>query len=113
MASDKHTFCDGKNVWLVKDLWSAAAGLPVDHVALSSLEHRESVFDHPAKAKEWASEIQRVLDANLDYPLTLSPAGWIADGMHRLIKAHLLGHETIKVVRISQMPTPIPTPGVY
>ena len=113
MDSGKQTFCDGKSIWMVKDLWSAAAGLPVEQVALTSLEHRESIFDHPVKAKEWATEIQRILDADLGYPIIQTPAGWIADGMHRLIKAHLLGCKTIKVVRISQMPTPAPTPGVY
>jgi hypothetical protein len=113
MNSDKFTFCDGKSVWLVKDLWAAAEGLTVQQVTPDSLERRESIFDHPTKAKEWAAEFQRVLRADLEYPIILTPAGWIADGMHRLIKAHYLGCATVKVVRLTEMPAPIPTPGVY
>jgi len=38
----------------------------------------------------------------LKYPIILSKEGRVMDGMHRIIKALLLGHKTIKAVQFKE-----------
>lgn len=51
-----------------------------------------------------AFHVKAVNDADLDYPIILDWNGSIADGRHRLIKALVLGHSTIKCVRMYWKP---------
>ncbi len=46
----------------------------------------------------------RVTEADLEMPIILTPDGEIADGIHRLMKADLLGLKTIKAKRLTEMP---------
>ena len=46
----------------------------------------------------------RVANANLDYPIILDDEGYIADGWHRVCKAKLQSIETIKAIRMLEMP---------
>lgn len=102
----EHTFFDGEHLWQVPDLWEAAKGLPVDEIPLEALIPSESTGDFAWTARERAEEIRRVLEADLKYPIILTPTGLIADGMHRLTKAWLFGQKTIKTVRLPVMPKP-------
>ena len=45
-------------------------------------------------------------DCSLNYPIILDDCGQIADGYHRLCKAILEGRETIKAIRLEEMPAP-------
>lgn len=51
-----------------------------------------------------AFHVKAVNDADLDFPIILDWNGTIADGRHRLIKALVLGHTTIKCVRMYWKP---------
>ncbi len=51
-----------------------------------------------------AFHVKAVNDADLSYPIILDWNGSIADGRHRLIKALVLGHSTIKCVRMYWKP---------
>ena len=51
-----------------------------------------------------AFHIKAVNEADLSYPIILDWNGSIADGRHRLIKALVLGHSTIKCVRMYWKP---------
>lgn len=51
-----------------------------------------------------AFHVKAVNDADLSYPIILDWNGSIADGRHRLIKALVLGHTTIKCVRMYWKP---------
>ena len=46
----------------------------------------------------------KVKDADLNYPIILTPGGGIADGMHRIAKAILEGKKTIKYKQLKEMP---------
>lgn len=48
---------------------------------------------------------KRCSDADLKYPILLDHYGTIADGMHRLVKAIVLGKKTIRAIRLETMPT--------
>lgn len=47
---------------------------------------------------------RRCAKADLKYPIILDACGTIADGMHRVAKALVLGHRTIKAIRLQTMP---------
>lgn len=51
-------------------------------------------------------QCKRVMECSLEYPIILDDVGQIADGYHRLCKAILEGRETIKAIRLLEMPAP-------
>ena len=51
-------------------------------------------------------QCKRVNQCSLEYPIILDDVGQIADGYHRLCKAILEGKETIKAIRLLEMPAP-------
>jgi hypothetical protein len=56
--------------------------------------------------RDMVMHMQAVNDADLDMPIILDEDGEIMDGRHRLMKAILLGNETIKAVRFDENPSP-------
>lgn len=56
--------------------------------------------------REFAARVNRVNEADLSYPIILDEDGVIMDGRHRVIKALLVGRETIKAVRFEENPPP-------
>ena len=56
--------------------------------------------------REVADHAQRILEADLSYPVIVSATGWIMDGCHRLAKAHLEGRKTILAVFFEEDPPP-------
>lgn len=46
----------------------------------------------------------RCAKASLEYPIILDEYGTIADGVHRLCKAIIMGKKTIKAIRLQSMP---------
>lgn len=107
MDFNQHFFSDGKHEWLVPDLWEAAKDLPVKEIKVDDLVPWASDADVPQTLFERVAEIRRVLNADLKHPIILTPDGWIADGMHRLTKALLKEHKTVKVIRLATTPQPL------
>lgn len=54
--------------------------------------------------KQFIFQVERLNKTNLDYPILLDDSGFVCDGWHRVAKAILEGRETIKAIRIEQMP---------
>ena len=48
--------------------------------------------------------INRVSEVNFDHPIILDDFGQIRDGYHRIAKAIIEGKDTIKAVRLKEMP---------
>ncbi len=71
--------------------------LPLVGINLNHQITRGTVYSYLYHAK-------RVEAANLDYPIILDDMGYICDGWHRVTKAILLGHSTIKAKRLVVMP---------
>jgi hypothetical protein len=59
-----------------------------------------------AQLKDFIFQCKRVSDCSLEYPIILDDKGCIADGYHRVCKAILEGKETIKAIRLLEMPAP-------
>ena len=84
-------------IMLAKDL--EVFEIPLDHLNLyysyDSLTLRKMVM-----------HMNAVNDADLSYPIILDEDGELMDGRHRIMKALLNGHKTIKAVRFDENPSP-------
>jgi len=89
------------HIWDVRKLATLIADQPVIRVPLSDIQEIHEPYwfadtdDAPTCARIMAHANQ-VGQADLAYPIILCHEGRIMDGMHRVMKAHGLGHETIK-----------------
>ena len=118
--SEEHTCSwvdrtEGKSLmqkWEVKHLWAAAkCHTPFDleieraHKKCGGWTEHLPDLQHP----EVIPELKRIEGADLSYPIILHPTGWVMDGYHRVAKALLAGHTTIKAVRFTEGSLPLPT----
>ncbi len=87
----------------VTDLIEASKGLPVMELKLADI-----FTDYPSPCEDtmesFMGHVERVNNADLSYPIILSPGNSVLDGKHRLIKALIEKRETIKAVRLGRMP---------
>jgi hypothetical protein len=94
----------GRHKWSVPRLFELARNLPVIDVPLNHL----SLYYAYEKLtpREMVMHMRAVNDADLEKPIILDEDGELMDGRHRLMKAMLLGNETIKAVRFDEKPSP-------
>ena len=105
------SFSTQKNNWYVNDLWKLASKMPVVRVAVDPLwemykdnwywfDSSEERIDYD----KFLHHYKRCEEANLNYPILIFPDNKIADGVHRLVKAKLLGLDTIPAVLFDHLP---------
>ena len=104
LKHDEQVCILGNQSWSVTRLFELAKSLPVMEVPLNYL----CVYYTYEKLtlREMVMHMKAVNDADLDCPIILDEDGDLMDGRHRLMKAILLGKETIKVVRFKENPRP-------
>jgi hypothetical protein len=97
-----------EEIYYVERLWKLAESLPVREVPIDSLDIDKPVWFHGQcpPLTEVVEHFEKVLSADLDYPLIVSAAGKVMDGFHRLVKARLEGRRTIRIVRFEVDPEP-------
>ena len=101
----------GFDAWDVDRLIAMSAGLPVEEVGVESITELDTAHwfqgpDQPATVRAVVEHIALVDEADLAYPIILSPDGRLLDGMHRVAKALLEGHQIVCAVRLTEMPPP-------
>lgn len=104
-ALPKDQTCEiGRHSWSVSRLFELARALPVMDIPLNHL----SVYYTYEKLtlRAMVMHMKAVNDADLGMPIILDEDGDLMDGRHRLMKAMLLGNETIKAVRFDENPSP-------
>lgn len=94
----------GRHKWCVPRLFELSRELPVMEVPLNHL----SLYYTYEKLtlREMVMHLKAVEEADLSKPIILDEDGELMDGRHRLMKAMLLGAETIKAVRFDENPSP-------
>ena len=98
--------------WRMDQLWPLAQSLPVRKIRLRDLECLDEVcwFGGPLNprppCRSVAEHARDIYNADLSYPIILSPKGDVLDGMHRICKALLEGRAEIDAVRFLQDPEP-------
>jgi ParB-like chromosome segregation protein Spo0J len=45
--------------------------------------------------------MERVIDADLSYPILIHPTGWLMDGYHRVARALMEGRKTLPAVQFT------------
>lgn len=98
----------GKDSWSVDRLIQLSSELPVQDIPLDYI-NISSVYPALHSTQEYLGHLQAVQQADLAYPIILDEEGCIMDGRHRITKAILLGHTTIKCVRFDKNPEPCTT----
>lgn len=109
---DEMTFAESQyngngGTWKAQTLYdfAKAKGYPILDMPLWCIDLSTEAFDC-ARLKDFIFQCKRVNECSLDYPIILDDCGCIADGYHRLCKAILEGKETIKAIRLTEMPSP-------
>lgn len=98
--------------WRMDQLWPLAEGLPVKKVRISDIICLDEVcwFGGPLNLKPTcrsvAEHARDIYEADLSYPIILSPKGDVMDGMHRICKAYLQGLAEIDAVQLAELPAP-------
>ena len=93
----------GKAYWSVPRLFELSRDLPVMDVPLA---HLNLYYTYTKLTlREMVTHFKAINAADLSYPIILDEDGELMDGRHRLMKAMLLGEETIKVVRFTENPS--------
>jgi hypothetical protein len=94
----------GTDGWSVPRLFELARNLsviemPLDHLCIGQVYNDLTI-------KDMVMHFRAVEDADLTHPIILSEHGEIMDGRHRVMKALMLNHSTIKAVRFEENPEP-------
>ena len=95
---------DGKKNWCVPVLIEKAKDLPVQEMPIQCLDFSQYNGVAGTTMRQFVSNMRAVLDADMSFPIILDEDGWVMDGRHRIARALLEGHETIKFVRFEQNP---------
>ena len=94
----------GRNHWSVPRLFELSRNLPVMDVVI---DHMSTYFVYEKLTlREMIGHMKAVEAADLSFPIILDEDGELMDGRHRLMRAIMLGHVTIKAVRFEENPSP-------
>ncbi len=100
----------GLDAWDVDNLIAASSDLPVREVALDSIADVDTdfwfKFGPPPTVRRLIEHVRLMEEADLSYPIILGSDGRVMDGMHRIGRAILDGHATVKAVQFVQEPEP-------
>lgn len=94
----------GRHSWSVPRLFELSRDLPIMDIPINHLNLYYSYSD--LTLRDMVMHMNAVNNADLDKPIILDEDGDLMDGRHRLMKAMLLGKETIKAVRFDYNPSP-------
>ncbi len=99
------------HIWDVVTLIAATDGLVVEAVPVSTFAAMlEEVMWFGGEVEPTVRAViehaERIRSADLSFPIILSSTGIVVDGMHRIARAVLDGHEMIDAVRFVEDPPP-------
>lgn len=100
------THSDERGTWDVYKLWELSKDLPVTMRDPDSFpEMNDWSWDEEINIKIFVEHMERVLEADLSFPIILDAEGNVMDGHHRLAKAALEGVK-VRVVQFEITPEP-------
>ena len=98
------------DAWDVERLVALSKGLPVEEVALETIADVDSDYwfnpGPEPSVRRVIEHMRLVRDVDLSYPIVLGVDGRVMDGMHRIARAILDGHSTIRAVQFTVQPEP-------
>jgi hypothetical protein len=101
----------GFDAWDVDRLIRLSAHLPVKQVALDTIGELDSVywFDDVSErptVRKVLEHLRLIEEVDVSCPVILGTDGHVMDGMHRIARALLDGHDTINAVQFEVQPEP-------
>jgi hypothetical protein len=97
----------GLRAWDVDRLVSMSKHLIPQLVPIADIrEVDETYWGATMTCRQVADHARLIQEADLTFPVILSSDGRISDGMHRVLKAILVGRSHISVLRFSSDPIP-------
>lgn len=99
-----HNYCNYGHKYKVSDLIEESKKYEIFDLDLSSIDLSARPWEFVLRIQDLADHFLRVMNANLDYPIILDDYGYICDGWHRVMKALIENHKTIKAIRLLSMP---------
>lgn len=99
-----------RHIWYVPNLWACSKHLPVIEIDVESIGALDiDCWFHPGTEptiRNVAQHCQRIIEANLEYPIILHADGSLMDGGHRVAKALIQNIKKVKAVRFDITPEP-------
>lgn len=101
----------GLLAWDVDGLIERTARLKASAVPLGAIRELDEPYWYElggdqATCRSIVQHMRLMQAADLAHPIILCPEGRVMDGMHRVCKALLQGHSTIRAYRLSVLPEP-------
>jgi hypothetical protein len=97
----------GLRAWDIHRLVALSKSLEGQLVPVASIrELDEPYWGEPMTCRNVAEHARLIEEADLGHPIILSSDGHIMDGMHRVLKALMLGESHIRAVRFLTDPEP-------
>jgi len=101
----------GLDAWDVERLVLLSKDFPVKEIALNSIDEVDTDYWFAygpivPTVRRVVEHLRFVQEADLSYPIILAANGRVMDGMHRIARAILEGHSTIKAVQFVTDPDP-------
>jgi hypothetical protein len=100
----------GLDVWDVDRLIDLSSTFPSKEVALEAISEVDSNYWFTAEdvptVRRVVDHMRLVREVDLSYPIILRVDGRVMDGMHRIARALLDGHSTIRAVQFEYQPDP-------
>jgi hypothetical protein len=101
---------EGLDAWDVDNLIAASSDLPVIEIGLDSITDLDTdfwfKFGPTPTVRRIIDHVRLIQDVDLSYPIILGSDGRVMDGMHRIARAIIDGHSTIKAVQFVVEPEP-------
>lgn len=100
---------EGRRIWDVHRLVDLSKDFPVVEVPLSQIQELQENYwfdDKSPTCAAVAEHAKLIQEVDLRHPIILLSDGRVADGMHRVCRAWMDGHATIKAVRFTEDPPP-------
>ena len=103
-------FSNGRAIWYIDTIWSAARGLPEFDYAVADAKILDEVcwfsdiWGKRPTCRAVIEHCQRIMAADSSYPIIIAPNGDVLDGVHRIARAMLEGRTTVRAVRLDAMP---------
>lgn len=100
----------GLLAWDVLKLVKLSTDFQVVQVSLSDIQELKEAYwfglGEAPTCESIAQHSKLIFEADLSYPIILCPEGRIMDGMHRVCKAYIHGHDTVLAVKFGELPEP-------
>lgn len=90
----------------VTDLIKASEGLEIFDLPIMAIDLEVCPWGGSIDIASFCYHMKRIDKASLDYPVIMTPKGYICDGWHRVAKAIMEGRTSVKAVRLKVMPEP-------